>query len=242
MRENAGSLCGCGCAGIAVVFQATGALVGSFSAYSSVSHFGAGLVLPGTSEPGSTEVCREKKWYPIMDAPHRVSGYTGQWMMKRPRVLMPQDGDWITEFLWCYECPEDKDFYCHPILGPEGKPETQVVFYDKQLDPDRVGIYCGVWRQYSEIPYYRQRGWKKRYPTLARVREFQEQKATQLGEALTRIWSGPSGAGEGEPQRGQRVLQERGGLPRDWRRFLFGYQIGSSNSSSDSDGDVGKSD
>ncbi|WAU46242.1 hypothetical protein [Human-associated circovirus 2] len=137
------------------------------------------------------------------------------------------------------DCPkfwlDEKEVQSYIYLDAEGKPRGEVVFYDQQLDPRRVGVLAAVWQRESEVPVYRQRGWKRRYATLARIREFQEQKKIATGEGLARFYACSLRSGQGDGEAGQRVLQERRGLPGDWREWLFGAPSGFGDSSEDTD-------
>lgn len=111
------------------------------------------------------------------------------------------------------------------IYGSEGERGFQVVLYAEQLDRRRIWLDRVCMQRYSEVPYYRQRGWRRRYPTLARIREFQEKEKDVYREAVLAMYACPCRSCEGDGGAEPEVLPERRGLPGDWMS-LAPWEVG----------------
>lgn len=69
-------------------------------------------------------------------------------------------------------------------------------FYARTLDSRRIPLYYTSVRPLAERPVFAQRGWRRRYPTLARTLDAQSRRAAETGESrLSPSSPSPSPAG-----------------------------------------------
>nr|WEG68882.1 protein m169 [Mastomys natalensis cytomegalovirus 1]WEG69018.1 protein m169 [Mastomys natalensis cytomegalovirus 1]WEG71246.1 protein m169 [Mastomys natalensis cytomegalovirus 1] len=59
-------------------------------------------------------------------------------------------------------------------------------FYSRFLDSRRLHVYYTTVRPIAERPVFAQRGWRRRYPTLARALDAQSRRAAETGEYVAK--------------------------------------------------------
>lgn len=99
---------------------------------------------------------------------------------------------------------------------PRSHTGLQMVFYSQQLDRRGIWLDRIYTQKLSEVRYYRQRGWRKRYPALARICEFQEKVKAEHVKETTGIYACPCPACEWDGSPEPEVLSEGEELPGDW--------------------------
>ncbi|AWV68254.1 m169/m168as protein [Murid betaherpesvirus 1] len=74
-------------------------------------------------------------------------------------------------------CPRDP-------REPYGPHPLGVAFYLPDLDSRRIGMYYTSVRPISDRPLFAQRGWRRRYQTIAKILDAQQRRAAERGDNL----------------------------------------------------------
>lgn len=107
----------------------------------------------------------------------------------------------------------------------EGVSGMQMVFYCQQLDRRGIWLDRSYIQRLSEVPYYRQRGWRRRYPALARICKLQEKIKDEYIKEATGLYACPCRDCYGDRFGESEILSEGEPVPGDWESYEPGEEL-----------------